>query len=233
MRSAMTPLLSNAATAPYRLRAFAHVTRPCRHCIHTAAWAPLPWRNPQHLQRPHRPQRSARPLLSLRPHCSAVAAEAPPSAAAAAPTVAKVDQLDYTALAACAHELREAWLPSKVESVVMADETTLALCLRSVARTGWLHVSWHPVAARVCVGEQPERGEASEAFPLGALVNAKCASTHHSVCMPPSTVQRTPIPFSAAQHLSAGAWDGSRFAPAATARAVPQRARNAGFAARC
>ena len=71
-------------------------------------------------------------------------------------------------------------MPAKVESVLMADETTLALCLRSAARTGWLHISWHPVAARVCVGEQPERGEAAEAYPFGALVNSKCALHHAS-----------------------------------------------------
>ena len=84
--------------------------------------------------------------------------------------------LDYTLLAASVHELQQFWVPSKIEGVLMADENTLALNLRAVDRRGWLHISWHTVAARVCLGPYPERGEASEAFPIAKLANEKCAT---------------------------------------------------------
>ena len=61
----------------------------------------------------------------------------------------------------------------------MADESTLALNLRTIDRRGWLHISWHAVAARVCLGPYPERGEASEAFPIAKLANTKYAVDIH------------------------------------------------------
>ena len=73
--------------------------------------------------------------------------------------------LDYSALAACVAELQAKWVPSKVEEVAQPDAYTLSLRLRTPARQGWLHLSWHPTAARVCAGApRPPRGGASEAF---------------------------------------------------------------------
>jgi hypothetical protein len=86
----------------------------------------------------------------------------------------KVHQLDYTCLAACCHELQQQWTPSKVESILMAEETTLSVCVRSISQRGWLHISWHHTAARVCMGMDPERGEAAEAYPFGKLMNTRC-----------------------------------------------------------
>ena len=94
---------------------------------------------------------------------------------AAIQTLDKVEPIDWTTLSACCHEMQSLWVPSKVESVLMADESTLALRLRTFDRQGWLHISWHHTAARVCIGEAPGRGEASEAFPIAKLAHDKCA----------------------------------------------------------
>jgi hypothetical protein len=48
--------------------------------------------------------------------------------------------------------------------VVQPDAYTLSLRLRTPARQGWLHLSWHPTGARVTAGGPPPRGAASEAF---------------------------------------------------------------------
>eukprot|EP00879_Flechtneria_rotunda_P020093 GHRR01021133.1.p1 GENE.GHRR01021133.1~~GHRR01021133.1.p1 ORF type:complete len:570 (+),score=174.79 GHRR01021133.1:640-2349(+) len=72
--------------------------------------------------------------------------------------------LDYTALAACCHELTNSWVPSKVEEVVQPDRYTLCLRLRTPLTQRWLHLSWHPTAARVCLGQPPIRGDVAEAF---------------------------------------------------------------------
>ena len=57
----------------------------------------------------------------------------------------------------------------------MSDKTTLAIRLRTLQGTGWLHISWHPVAARVCMSGPPARGSAAEAFTLGEQVHANLA----------------------------------------------------------
>ncbi|GBF97380.1 hypothetical protein Rsub_11027 [Raphidocelis subcapitata] len=81
--------------------------------------------------------------------------------------------LDYTALAACVAELQAEWVPSKVEEVVQPDPYTLSLRLRTPLRQGWLHLSWHPTAARACVGPAPPRGAASEAFSFVEVAGAQ------------------------------------------------------------
>lgn len=48
--------------------------------------------------------------------------------------------------------------------VVQPDSYTLSLRLRTPTRQGWLHLSWHPTAARLAVGAPPRRGATSEAF---------------------------------------------------------------------
>ena len=50
--------------------------------------------------------------------------------------------------------------------VVLPDTSLLCLRLKTLEHQSWLHVSWHHTAARICVGSQPVRGHASEAFAL-------------------------------------------------------------------
>ncbi|CAD7704437.1 unnamed protein product, partial [Ostreobium quekettii] len=51
--------------------------------------------------------------------------------------------------------------------VVQASKHTVALRLRRPDTQAWLHLSWHPVAARVCLGRPPSRGAPAEAFSFG------------------------------------------------------------------
>lgn len=59
-------------------------------------------------------------------------------------------------MAICA-ELRADWLPARVEQVYQRDRYTMFLGLRTLDRRGWLLVSWHPQAARLCLSEPPPR----------------------------------------------------------------------------
>jgi hypothetical protein len=54
--------------------------------------------------------------------------------------------------------------PPPPKKVVQPDAYTLSLRLRTPSAQGWLHLSWHPTAARLAVGGPPARGAASEAF---------------------------------------------------------------------
>jgi hypothetical protein len=54
--------------------------------------------------------------------------------------------------------------------VVQPDKFTLSLRLRTPLAQGWLHLSWHPTAARVAMGQPPMRGDVSEAFSFAAQV---------------------------------------------------------------
>ena len=94
-------------------------------------------------------------------------------ASASASSPSKLDPLDYTQVVALTSELRQ-WIPSKVQRVQLADPHTLALYIRAVDRQGWLHLSWHPRAARVCLGDEPELGDASSLYPFATLVRTKC-----------------------------------------------------------
>jgi hypothetical protein len=87
-----------------------------------------------------------------------------------------VEQLDYTLTLACQQELQQIWVPAKVQRTVLADPTTLALGIRTIDRQGWLFLSWHPVAARVCTGAAPDRGEASSSYPFAELARSRCVS---------------------------------------------------------
>jgi hypothetical protein len=60
-------------------------------------------------------------------------------------------------------------LPTKV---VQPDAYTLSLRLRTPLRQGWLHLSWHPTAARLAAGGAPPRGAASEAFSFAAAASS-------------------------------------------------------------
>lgn len=59
-------------------------------------------------------------------------------------------------MAICA-ELKAEWLPARLEQVYQCDRHTIALGLRTLNRRGWLKLSWHPQAARMCIDAPPPR----------------------------------------------------------------------------
>ncbi|MFN6567643.1 NFACT family protein [Dendronalium sp. ChiSLP03b] len=65
--------------------------------------------------------------------------------------------VDLTTLKAACSELRANWLPSRLEQVYQRDRYTIAVALRTLKQRGWLEISWHPQAARICIGEPPPR----------------------------------------------------------------------------
>lgn len=65
--------------------------------------------------------------------------------------------IDLTTLKAACAELRTHWLPARLEQVYQRDRYTIALCLRTLEERGWLDISWHPQAARICISEPPPR----------------------------------------------------------------------------
>lgn len=65
--------------------------------------------------------------------------------------------VDFTTLTAVCWELRATWLPARLEQVYQRDRFTLCLALRTLDQRGWLTLSWHPQAARCCMGDAPPR----------------------------------------------------------------------------
>ena len=65
--------------------------------------------------------------------------------------------VDYTTFTALGRELRTEWLPARAEQVYQRDRYTIALGLRTLEKRGWLTISWHPQAARLCLGDAPPR----------------------------------------------------------------------------
>ena len=65
--------------------------------------------------------------------------------------------VDVTTLTAIAAELRAEWLPARLEQVYQRDRHTLYLGLRTLKQRGWLMLSWHPQAARLCMSDAPPR----------------------------------------------------------------------------
>lgn len=65
--------------------------------------------------------------------------------------------VDLTTVVAICAELRANWLPARLEQVIQIDRYTLFLALRTIDRRGWLRVSWHPQAARLCISAPPPR----------------------------------------------------------------------------
>jgi len=68
-----------------------------------------------------------------------------------------VQPVDFTTLTAACSELRAHWLPSRLEQVYQRDRYTIAVALRTLKQRGWLEISWHPQAARICIGDPPPR----------------------------------------------------------------------------
>ncbi|NJN90526.1 MAG: fibronectin-binding domain-containing protein [Leptolyngbyaceae cyanobacterium SL_5_14] len=65
--------------------------------------------------------------------------------------------VDFTTLMAACAELQTDWLPARLEQVYQRDRHTIALALRTLDQRAWLTLSWHPQAARVCMGDAPPR----------------------------------------------------------------------------
>lgn len=65
--------------------------------------------------------------------------------------------VDFTTLTAACYELRTEWVPGRTEQVYQRDRYTISLYLRTLNRKGWLTISWHPQAARLCLDNPPPR----------------------------------------------------------------------------
>ena len=117
-----------------------------------------------------------RPSHHVLSHSTAVAPKSPSLALNAAPPSASSSRqlVDFTSLAACASSLSHSnMLPSKVEQCIMWRATDIALRLRNLETTTWLNISWHSIAARVCLGGPPtQRGSTSEAFTFGEQLHS-------------------------------------------------------------
>jgi predicted ribosome quality control (RQC) complex YloA/Tae2 family protein len=68
-----------------------------------------------------------------------------------------VQPVDFTTFTAACTELQTDWLPARVEQVYQCDRHTIALGLRTLDQRAWLTLSWHPNAARICLGDAPPR----------------------------------------------------------------------------
>lgn len=84
----------------------------------------------------------------------------------------KLPAFDYTALVASVCEIHELAVPTKVEVAVQADAYTLVLGLRGLESKCALHVSWHPNAARVCLGPPPPRVHKTDNLSFGEQCHA-------------------------------------------------------------
>lgn len=65
--------------------------------------------------------------------------------------------VDFTTLTAVSCDLRANWLPSRLEQVYQRDRYTIALALRTLKQRGWLTISWHIQAARICIADPPPK----------------------------------------------------------------------------
>ena len=68
-----------------------------------------------------------------------------------------MQQVDFTTLTAACSELRSLWVPARLEQVYQRDRYTISLGLRTLKHRGWLTISWHPQAARICIADPPPR----------------------------------------------------------------------------
>lgn len=65
--------------------------------------------------------------------------------------------VDLTTLSAACSEIQANWLPARLETVYQRDRFAITLGLRTFKVRGWLDISWHPQAARICIGDPPPR----------------------------------------------------------------------------
>lgn len=65
--------------------------------------------------------------------------------------------VDLTTLTAVCAELRDGWLPARLEQVYQRDRHMVSLALRTLEGRSWLNICWHPQAAHLCLGGPPPR----------------------------------------------------------------------------
>jgi predicted ribosome quality control (RQC) complex YloA/Tae2 family protein len=65
--------------------------------------------------------------------------------------------VDFTTLSSACSEIRAHWLPSRIEQVIQRDRYTISIALRTLKQRGWLEISWHPQATRICISDPPPR----------------------------------------------------------------------------
>jgi predicted ribosome quality control (RQC) complex YloA/Tae2 family protein len=65
--------------------------------------------------------------------------------------------VDFTTLIAACADLRTDWIPGRIEQVYQRDRYRIDLGLRTLKGRGWLTLSWHPQAARICLCNPPPR----------------------------------------------------------------------------
>lgn len=65
--------------------------------------------------------------------------------------------VDFTTLMAICADLRRDWVPARLENVYQRDRHTLSIALRTLKTRGWLTLSWHPQAARLCIDDPPPK----------------------------------------------------------------------------
>jgi predicted ribosome quality control (RQC) complex YloA/Tae2 family protein len=75
-----------------------------------------------------------------------------------------MQSVDYTTLVAICDSLNNSYIPSRLEQVYQIDRYTISLCLRGLHQKAWLTISWHPQAARICIGNPPPRGKDTFTF---------------------------------------------------------------------
>ncbi|PSB02503.1 hypothetical protein C7B64_12835 [Merismopedia glauca CCAP 1448/3] len=68
-----------------------------------------------------------------------------------------MQQVDLTTLILTCAEIHPQWIPARVEQVYQRDRYTIYLGLRTLKGRGWLLISWHPQAARLCMGAPPPK----------------------------------------------------------------------------
>lgn len=61
--------------------------------------------------------------------------------------------VDFTTLTAAHTELCQNWIPARVQQVYQQNRHTIALALRTLKKKDWLIISWHPIGARICIGD--------------------------------------------------------------------------------
>ena len=142
--------------------------RRVAECMRRAATAP----------RPLAPDRApTHRALSIRAIATTTDAAEPSNTPTTSPGPApakngRLPAFDYTALVASVCEVRALATPTKVEIAAQADAYTLVLGLRGIDGNVALHVSWHPDAARVCLGPPAPRIHKTEQLSFGEQCNA-------------------------------------------------------------
>eukprot|EP01041_Mallomonas_annulata_P008607 gene8607-17760_t len=74
-----------------------------------------------------------------------------------------LQNLDYTTLSFVCNELSTRLIPGRIENVFQLDSYNLALQIQTSADEyqSWLHICWHPQAARISLGSPPPKSESN------------------------------------------------------------------------